>query len=181
MQIVKNLRSGVEILIVVRSFTEQRLSTKCFRGKNLARSGNFCLWSSVYELFRDETVMEQFLEELHELWANRELGTHSQSITHNLVVGWDSTDPVVNYVRHDLEYFNPNRRSVGMRVKLDRTDLFAPQTRELTLVYELRSEDGNPVVVVHSIYPGIDVGELIGDITKREKRVFFDWSHQGEV
>jgi hypothetical protein len=181
MHLVEKLRSGIEVLIIVRRPTEERLRTKCFRGKHVALAGNFCLWDSVESLFHDPIVIEQFLEELHEAWTQRDLGTHSQSITHEVVVGWDSTDPLENYAPDDLEPFNPNRRSQGLRVKLDRTDLFAPKTQLLTLVYEFKSEDGNPVAVVHSIYPGIDIGELDGDVTLREQRVFLDWTHQGEA
>jgi hypothetical protein len=181
MNLVKNLRSGVEVLIIVRRPTEERLRAKCFRGKHLALAGNFYLWDSAESLFRDRTVIDQLLEELHDLWTKRDLGTHSQSITHELVVGWESTDPLENYAPDDLELFNPNRRSQGLRVKLHRTDLFAPKTQELTLVYELKSEDSNPVVIIHSIYPGIDIGELDGNVTQREERVFLDWTHQGEI
>jgi len=35
-------------------------------------------------------------------------------------------------------------------------------------------------VVIKSIYPGNDIGDLEGNITKREGVVFFDSNHPGE-
>jgi hypothetical protein len=30
------------------------------------------------------------------------------------------------------------------------------------------------------MYPGPDIGELVGDVSARENVVFFDWNHPGE-
>lgn len=179
MYIGKTLKSGVNAAVIVRRTTEKRLLTKCFRGTTLPLAGNFLRWGSAEELFRDREVMEHFLAELDELWSKRDFGTSSVSIVHSMPVGWESTSALQNYADGDLEEFDLNRRSCGLRVKPSRTDLLAPQTNELTIVFEFKSEDDKAVAIVHSIYLGSDVGELDGDVTDREKRVFFDWSHPG--
>lgn len=67
-----------------------------------------------------------------------------------------------------------------MCVKTSCTDILAPQTYDLTIIYQFMFFDKKPKVFIHSMYPGYDIGELIGDITKRENRIFFDWNHPGE-
>lgn len=182
MYISRNLKleCGAEASIIVRNHTEERLRTKCFRGTFKALAGNFSRWDSSEKLFRDQEVVGHFLAELDEVWSGRQFGTHSLNIAHKAFIGWESTDELERYRSEDLESFSPNRKSSGLRVKTSRTSLFAPRTKNLTLVYELKSESGVAVAVVHSIYPGVDIGELDGNVTAREKRVFFDWEHPGQ-
>lgn len=181
MYIHNTLNSGVRAAIIVRRTTEERLWSKCFRGTALPLAGNFQRWCSADQLFRDREVMEHFLTELDELWSKQEFGTSSVSIVHSMPVGWESTDELQSYTKDDLEEFHLNRKSWGLRVKPSRTDLLAPKTHEFTLVFEFKSEGDEAVAVVHSIYPGKDIGELDRDVTDREKRVFFDWEHPGAV
>lgn len=178
MYIDKTLKSGVGAAIIVRRSTEERLQMKCFRG-SLAFAGNFLRWNSADELFRDGEVMQHFLAELDEMWSKQDFATHSVNIVCSVPLGWESSASCEDYSKNDLEQFNLNRRSWGLRVKLSQKNLLAPRTSELTVVYEFKSEDGKAVAIVHSIYPGSDVGELNGDVTEREKRVFFDWNHPG--
>lgn len=180
MYIGKTLKSGIGAAIIVRRSTKDRLSTKCFRGTSLALAGNFLRWNSADELFRDREIMQHFLSELDEIWSKQDFATHSVSIVYSSPVGWESTDEAKKYAEADLEQFNLNRRSWGKRVHLSRTDLLAPKTSELTIVYEFKPEDDKAVAIVHSIYPGSDVGELSGDVTEREQRIFFDFNHPGQ-
>ena len=96
-----------------------------------------------------------------------------------MTVGWPGTDELTKYKPEDLEEFSPNRHSKALRVKKDRLDLLVPLTNFVTLVYELRPERYQTAIIVHSMYPGKDIGELHGNITEREKVVFFDWDHPG--
>ena len=181
MFIQKKLKGGTGVAIVVRRITEERLRTKCFRGTHHSLAGNFSRWNSVKELFLDEFVIKQFLDELSEMSLKQETGTYGVSIIHTMPIGWESTAPIENYEQNDLEKFSLNRKSWGLRLKPSRTNLLAPQTSEITIIFEFKYENTKYVAVVHSIYPGNDIGELNGDVTDRENRVFFDWNHPGEV
>lgn len=172
--------SGVRVAIIARGTTEDRLRTTCFRGNSLRLAGNFSRWHTVNEVFSEPEVIGQFLASLEEDWEKRDFGTTSVSFMCSTPVGWESTDRLDKYTAEDLEPYRPNRKSSALRVKPTRTDLLAPATSELTIVYELKAEEGEPVAIIHSIYPGSDVGDLKGDFTKRENRVFFDWNHPGQ-
>lgn len=175
------LSDATRIAIIVRKRTIDRLKTTCFRGPSFRMAGNFFLWNSVESLFIDMCVLQPFLFGLDEDWENKEFGTQGISIDYPENVGWESTSPIEKYSNDDLEQFNLNRKSWGLRVKASRgKELLAPLTNLLTLVYEFRSEGEMPVAIVHSVYPGRDIGELYGDVTSREGRIFFDWSHPGE-
>jgi hypothetical protein len=181
MRIQLNLNSGVLATVVVRQRTKDRLRTKCFRGASLPYAGNFDFWTSAEQVFGDALVQEEFADELDELLTKSDFKTHSVNIDHDQIVGWASTSPSDKYQMSALERFSLNRKSTGLRVKPSRTDLLAPRTKKLTIVFEFKLENDNPVAVVHSIYPGADIGELEGDMTHRERCVFFDWDHPGDV
>ncbi|MDQ5969063.1 MAG: hypothetical protein QG579_220 [Patescibacteria group bacterium] len=180
MFIRKLLRSDILVDIVTRYHTKERLASTCFRGADVRKAGNFSRWDCIEKVLEDASVLEELLDDLNEACLDRNLGTSSLNIECPEIVGWESTDNIDRYTPDDLEHFNLNRKGHGLRLKLDRTDIRAPKTHMLTLVYELKSEDGNFVALIHSIYPGVDVGDLVGNVTKREGRIFFDWGHPGE-
>jgi len=173
------------VYIVVRRQTKERLAKTCFRGTDKPLAGNFSIWNDIYDLFANPTVIQDFIHDADEAVREQSWGTNSVSIKLDSPVGWAGTDDVARYRLEDLESFQPNRRSCALRVRQDRLDLKAPQTDLLTIVYELRHEqdfkESRIILIVHSVYPGHDIGELGGDITFREKCVFFDWSHPGSV
>ncbi len=172
------LPNETDIKLVVRDVTEKRLSGTCFCGQDVGFAGNFSRWASVRNLLGDPIVTRELLADLYERCLTKDLGTHSIEIDYHSMVGWSSTAPRGDYRAEDLEPFQPNRRSVALRVKSD-TGFLAPRTSKLTIVFEFKFECRLPVAVIHSIYPGKDVGELSGDVTEREGVVFFDWSHPG--
>jgi hypothetical protein len=180
MLINTNIRvCGSPVVMIVRQITEERLVKTCFRGIDVKLAGNFLRWNSSFELLSDAHVKYMFIRDIDEAFRNNSWN-NSVCIEYGLPVGWSGTDDVSKYSQSDLEDFEPNRRSRASRVRLDRRDLLAPKTDLLTIVYELkREETGYIVAVVHSIYPGKDIGELRGDITQSEQVVFFDWNHPG--
>lgn len=180
MHITKILRSDVWVDIVTRYHTKERLASTCFRGVDVKKAGNFSRWNCIEKVLEDANVLEELLNDLNEACRDRNIGTSSLNIECPEFVGWESTDMAEKYNLGDLEVFKLNRKGRALRVKTDRTDLKAPRTKLLTVIYELKSEDGNFVVIIHSLYPGLDVGDLVGNVTERENRVFFDWGHPGE-
>ena len=179
MYIGKILDDGVPVSIIVPDQTEERLQSTCYRGNSFSRAGNFLHWWSSEGLLRDPELMLYFLEELNQLWSEQAFGTRSVCIVHSDYVGWESTSPLALYEDEDLEVFQLNRRAHALRVKLDCTHLLAPLTKEVTIVFEFKEGKDRTVAIVHSAYPGFDVGDLSGDVTEREHRVFFDWNHPG--
>lgn len=173
------LLCGMPMLIICRSRTERRLTGTCFRQDGKPLAGNFSHFSSVKAVLDDPKVFRQFIEELSEVYNRQDFAGHSVCVDCERIVGWESTASAEFYDREILEVFQPNRLSTALRVKLDRTDFKAPQTRKLTIVYEFKMELNGPEAIIHSVYPGEDVGNLRGNVSEREGRVFFDFNHPG--
>jgi hypothetical protein len=168
-----------QVVIIVRQRTEERLMSTCFRGRDKNLAGNFIDWDNAWSFFRQQHwAIEQLIDDVRETISLKSR-TNSVCMEAPYPVGWSGTDDASKYRSDDLEEFAPNRKSVAMRVRPELTDVQAPLTDKVTIVYELRDEGKQIAVVVHSIYPGEDIGELVGDVTEREKVVFFDWNHQG--
>lgn len=171
--------NGPELAIIARHQTEDRLAATCFRGRDKKLAGNFSCYDSVDAVFADPLVFKQFVGAVESDVTENMFQTNSITINHTENIGWESTDLLDDYDLDMLEPFNPNRKSSALRVRLDRTDILATRADKLTIVYELRREGRNLAAIIHSIYPGEDVGEICGNITERENRVFFDWGHPG--
>jgi len=169
--------------VIVRRATEKRLSKTCFRGRSLKRAGNFFLWSVVGELLRDPFIKDELMRELCDIFAEEtfkeyESVTKSFVIDYGSPVGWSSTAPLASFTNDILEPFNLTRRATCLRVKSN-SPVLAPQTTNITFVIECKLKRGDPVAIVHSIYPGEDIGPLKGDVTKREGVAFFGWDYVG--
>lgn len=179
---IKSSIDGLPVVIIVRAITEQRLASEkgCFRGTNRKLAGNFSVFSNCREVFDNiyRPWLSGFMDDVARAYRNRER-TASYSFDYGMTIGWSGTDDVAKYRPEELEDFNPNRRSVAKRVKADQVHIYAPRTALITFVYEVRPEADQMAVVIHSIYPGKDIGELVGDITANEGVVFFDWNHPG--
>jgi hypothetical protein len=128
----------------------------------------------------DEFVLDALDKEFEDDYKLDQFRTHSFEICFSEKIGWSNTDDLEGYTADMLELFEPNGRSVGYRVKLDRTDLEAPRTNIVTVIYEFRDEPQGPVAVVHSIYPGKNIGVVRGEISKDKAVVFFDYNHPGQ-
>lgn len=177
--IAEMLANDERVKVIVRRKTTIRLMERCFRPRKFRCAGNFIVWESPRQLFDDALVHHEVEEQIAKL-LSEDNGTHRFTIDYGSAVGWESTDHLDKYADADLEEFDINDDCWAWRVKRNRTDLKAPLTSLITFVVELRTEDNEQVVIVHSIYPGVDIGDLDGDITDREQRVFFDWKHPGE-
>lgn len=158
--------------------TEKRLETKCFRGAQLRLAGNFSRWSNYAEFWADPIVLQHFLPHAESNWCTA-TKRNSLCLDYGSVVGWSSTAPARHFNPRDLERFEPNRKSTALRVRCDRHHLRAPQTRLVTVLYACREGSSGPIMQIYSIYAGDDIGPLEGDVTHRNRAVFFDWNHPG--
>ena len=179
MHLQRTLKDGTSLSLVMRQVTSNRLSLTCFRGRKIRCAGNFSMWSGPEPMFRNNLVRAEFNRHLSEMFTKDEFGTHSVTIESFQVVGWESTAPLKDFDENQLEPFEPNRHSSALRVRRDLENILAPQTNKVTIVFEFKREGEAAAAIIHSIYPGNDVGELDGDLTDREQCVFFDFDHPG--
>ena len=185
MHIDKISENGQSVRISMTNRAKERLPTTCFRRESTIQlAGNFRYWANLAEFFGDNWVHGELLWHIDKLIESKDEGAHSATLVSRWWLGWESTDLLSKYSRiSDLEKFNPNRRSRALRVRMDRSKYRkAPPTNRVTVVFEFRlaTDVDKHLVIIHSIYPGEDIGELAGDVTDREQRVFFDWNHPGE-
>ena len=166
----------------------ERLSNTCFRN-NLACAGNL-RYKSLRELIADPEILTRFEKQALDA-LRKELesgGPRPHNSIHLTVqhprkhVGWESTVPLRAVPADLLEEFDLNRMARGLRVKLAATHVFAPLTDLITFCCEFRyqADQRKYAIRLWSVYPGVDVGHLYGDVTKREGRVFLDFNHPGE-
>lgn len=185
MNIERKLKDGSPVLIKAPVETEVRLRDTCFRGQNVHKAGNFIRWTSIRDMLRnDHFVYRNLLAEIDAAWTTTGAGTYSFTISHSAMIGWETTQPLENFKPEDLRVFRLARRGHAMAVKPERTELLAPQTKEVTFVYQLKHDDqmkGRLLVLIRSLYPGKDVGALRGDVSQRTQRAFFDFNHPGEA
>jgi len=183
--VVSNTRwttaEGVPIVVLMRDPTEFKLSTKCFRGRECHCAGNFSQWESAQEMFRDEGLLELLIHDaLRSLTSSVSRRRVSLDLGRN--IGWSGTDAVSNYNSEDLEVYRPNWKCTALRVRFGAIHLKAPLTSLVTVIYQIKYEEdrGQFAVVIHSTYPGMDIGEMSGNVTEDRGIVFFGLKHPGE-
>lgn len=186
--------AGCDYTLKMRGGTRQRLEETCFRGRDLRAAGNLCRWESANALFEDDAFVERLLarchEELRGVTIPRDGITRYVEVEYPEYVGWSSTAPIASVDQRTLERFEPNKHTVALRVQPGDTAVLAPKTNLVTLAVEFRRGRDGITAIVHTIYPGPNIGALrrdLGDVrpqrlnvTEREGVVFFDWTHPGE-
>jgi hypothetical protein len=172
------------VALIARSGTKDRLAGKCFRRTQEPLAGNFFTARSIPELLSldGSRALKELADTIVQTYYGEDggPGTFSSTVAFDGPVGWASTAPLEQIDAGDLEDFDLNRGSWGKRARLG-AGLIAPKTNLVTFVYEVRREDQQVAVIIHSVYPGPDIGELKGDVSAREKVAFFDWNHPGEA
>jgi hypothetical protein len=158
---------------------ECRINEHHFRGKGVSMAGNFSRWPSFRDFIRDQEVSGDFFAEMRDAWNMRDFSTFGVEIDLGMPIGWSETDDRKKYDALATEWFRPNKRSVGLKVRSERIDLLAPVTTVATIVCSLQRRESGPCVTIFSAYPGPDIGEVRQDVTKRERVVFFDRNHPG--
>lgn len=168
------------VLIIVRKETVTRLGDTCFRGIHKCLAGNFARWWNAKVLLEDPFINDQLHRKIL-IHSVDGLGTYSITIDYPYIVGWSGTDDIEKYPHDSYREYRPNRHSSVMKISPLRKDILAPLTKQVTFVYELKREDGDLVAIIHSIYPGKDIGPLSGDLTASQNIVMFDWKHPGKT
>lgn len=181
------LANGNDVMLIVDRPTENRLRTTCFRQGSQPRSGKFSKWRFLTDLFDDLEVDDELRDRLPQL-IDQLIDSGEDQIKVRMTIqledkiGWSSTDDLSNYDSEELETFNPNKTSEALRIKTDRIDIKAPRTSELTLVFTLKrdaEDEADWVAIIHTIYPGSDIGPLEDNVSSRANVAFFAWDHPG--
>ena len=169
------------VRFVVPRATNERLAKTCFRNPSGGDAGRFSTWRSAEAVLADLRVRKPLLLDVES--RVREAGgaygeTYSRTVNLPEFVGWERTIGFLEAKGLSVGEAPINRRSTALFVD-DNTP--APRTKDVTVVFSIDNgmhEDF--VVFVLSIYPGVDVGELVGDVSRREERVFFHWRARGD-
>ncbi len=186
-----------EITVIVGRETELRLHGTCFRGKDVARAGNFARWENSRDLFDDDRFRDLLFGTIARKMSEPDFcpSGFAATLAYQKTVGWSSTMPrrVEGTGPNVCEPYRPNKHTTTMRVRTDRTDILAPKTMLVSLSMSQkrgRDPDGERILLVHTIYPGTWIGPLhqqpgepitngVVDLTAARDIVFFDWNHPG--
>lgn len=169
---------GMDFDVVMSDDTRDRLATTCFREGPVKKSGNFFAWTEMQVLALTGEVRSSISKIANSVIARDiTIGTHRIMARFSQPVGWSSTLSIAMAGDGQLERRNLNRSSTALFVC--NINQPAPKTCLATLVFSVTRIEGHWVVEILTAYPGKDVGELRGDVTSREGRVFFDFSNPG--
>lgn len=155
-----------------------RLGGTCFRKRGFL-AGNFLHWrkpgqflwragSRLWTVVRDELTKDS-------------KGTFSCTLEFEELIGWSSTLEIEGLSAElTVETRELNKKAIALFL-LPENRVLAKLTNQVTCVGELKETEHAVNFVLYTIYPGRDVGELCGNVSKREKVVFLDWNTPGEV
>jgi len=192
----KSVPSGIPRASIKREFPDvgvvhvlvphaqlQRLASKAFRGRHIRKAGNLSAWETARALLGDPDITSQLfpivLEAIRE-HSGQGSQTESYTIEMEYTIGWAGTIPLDEVDPDCLVPFKLNKRARGLRVDIDHPNApLAPRTDELTLICMIRPARQKWLVLIQSLYPGPDVGELRGDVSKREGVAFLGWDCPG--
>ena len=183
MYVSKTLPNGKPLRIVVCDPVEDRLKGTCFRGVNVPLAGTFRFWNTASWMLSDVDIMNGLLCNITANIGECPIGVRRCTFEDAEYIGWASTDSLKKYRAEQLEERSlskdnrPNPKAWAMFVK-DQSVL-APLTRMITFGYNLQIEGNDHVAYILTVYPGEDVGNLMGNMTLIKGVVFFSWDHPG--
>jgi hypothetical protein len=173
----------LRIFFTVLPRARERLAEQNFAGT--ANGGCFLYWRSPEDVFEAmghhvrHFVMEM-IDEDPEGWPNKE---YSFTATHSSDVGWAKSMKIEEAEERGY-LIEPTAREVkrGCWVRFVSDREPAPLTKDVTFSFRLERarEPGAVNCVFELIQPGLDPGEMRGDITEREGLVFVHRSAIGE-
>ncbi len=175
------------INVVVPALVEERMLGKAFRSSIEECAGEFFLAGNPESLLQHRSIASKFVMAIHTATnPDRELQDVAISLNADRNIGWESTDEKERYADEMLELWPIGRNATALRVQPTFRYLKSPRTNVLTVaatVYAPRTLHNTHRwlrrVVIRTMYPGIPVGRLKGDMTEKTGRVWFDWSHPG--
>lgn len=176
------LESG-EVMLMMSRHHGARLTTTCFRSRTIRRAGNFFVWSSFRDFLNDTVVRTLLAEQFERVASDWEPGRQYRiELSFSSDIGWDSVMCMEDLRKGDLEgsTIQPlNSHAQALFLPLNRIE--APKTDTVTMVVQAReTSDFKRLLFVHTIYPGLDCGRLVGDMTEKHGFVWLHWENEGE-
>lgn len=167
-----------------------RLNETCFRGsEHLPQerpklAGNFRACSSFYHFLHQPLLREAFDEGLRQIMRAK-LSNKFYRMTLKLShpVGWESTLPLNELGQTELSQCQEQRLHPGATALFIPDNLIkAPLTNLITIAgrlnYHVRKELW--VFDINTLYPGVDVGVLRGNMTDKTNRIWLHRHNRGE-
>ena len=143
----------------------------------VVKAGNFSRWDDAKEAIRNDDLIARLTTALEK---SDHYGQFRVCITMPYPIGWLSTVPEgMHLTTEDVEPFKLNGKQIALRVRKERADILAPQTRMITLVGQLIQRGNTSVCLIYTMYPGRDIGSLRSLHNFDSTHIFFDWSHPG--
>lgn len=173
------------IKVVLPREQRKRLHGTCFRGKQVREAGNFSRWSGFDQMLDDPIFGEPFLEIVNDILLGRKpLKGHGFKerigLKLSTPIGWSSTIPRELAPGGHLERRSLNHQAEAL-FQLD-PSCPAPLTNVISLALGFKCPDQadlTATVLIETLYPGPNVGRLVGDVTEATGHVFFDFHHPG--
>ncbi len=166
---------GISLKVKIQRRVYEKIDKTHFVGEGTCTAGNFSKWFSLWDLLSDEETVRLLLEDAEDAQKVGHLGESVLEVESEEIMGWSWTDRRSRYSLADLEPFTTAGGGNALRVRGDRVDLTAPKTNVFTIVFKYFIEHSERTMVITSIYPGEDCG----NITENESLVFFAPGHPG--
>ena len=177
-------RDAPALKLTVTQQTKNLLVQRHFRGRAVARAGNFKRWDTVracLHTIRDDVVRAaiQTLREL--LLEGHDEAIDSLELTLPYPLGWDTVADLDSVDREVFEIRSIRGHQAKAWFFRRESAVRAPLTRTMTIVYRLHRARRSTAwaCTLLNIRPGPDLGNLKGNVTEELGIALFDWEHPG--
>ncbi len=177
-------RDAPALKLTVTRQTKNMLVQRHFRGRSVARAGNFKRWDTMRACLRTvrDDVVRAAIATLREMLLKEEVeGVDSVELTLPYPVGWDTVADLGPKNEDLFEYRSIRGHQAVAWFFHPRSPTLAPLTRTMTVVYRIhhpRRSNGWTCTIL-TIRPGPDLGVLKGHVTEKLGIALFDWDHPG--
>jgi hypothetical protein len=164
--------------------TKRTLAQRHFRGREVARAGNFKRWRTVDACVKTirPDIERHTIETLRKmLCEGHDEAIDSFELDMPYPVGWDTIAALSEIDQQHFEVRSiRGHEAVAWFFHLN-SPIRAPLTRIMTVVYRIHRERRSTAwtCTILTIRPGPDLGVLKGNVTEQFGIALFDWEHPG--
>ncbi len=159
-----------------------------FSDPGAARAGSFRDWGSIHRAFYAlHTELEPHVIETAQEVALGSTGAEgdepdSVELTFGRPIGWSCTRLLNAFSGERFDIVKLSARRTGWMIPEHRTDLLAPLTNQVTVIYRVCRDRHGPgwCCFLLNLRPGEDLDADDGDMTEQTGVVFYPFGHPGE-